>query len=223
MATVLIPWRAGCPHREAALRWLAPRLPWPVVVGEHGHGDWRKAIAVEDAVRRCTDDVLVVHDADVWCDGLPDAVAEVESGAPWAVPHYTVRRLTEAATSTVLAGGGFPAGHEALSERPYRGHLGGGIVVLTRSVWETTPLDPRFVGWGHEDDGWAMALAAMHGPPRRGDADLWHLWHPPQRRQSRTAGSGPSVRLFRRYRAGRRNPTVLAGLAAEARSLLEAP
>ncbi len=216
---VVIPWRDGCPHREASFAWVKSRLEdhgYIVLVGEAPPGPWIKARAVQAA--GSTADVLVIHDADVWCDGLADAVAAVEAGAAWAVPHKPVHRLSEEATTAVLAGDPFGG---VLAQRPYGGHAGGGITVVARSVYESTPLDPRFCGWGQEDDSWAVALTTLHGPPRRGNAELWHLWHPPADRANRMVGNDEGQALFGRYRLGRRDPSAVAAVVNEARVILE--
>lgn len=211
-AAVLVPWRPGCPHREAAWAWLHPRLEasWPVIEGRCEHGPWVKADAVADALTRTTADVLIVHDADVWADNLPDVVARVEPGR-WVIPHRHVHRLDQPSTAAVLAGGPVEG---KTTERPYRGHPGGGVVALHRTDYERTPLDPRFAGWGQEDDAWALALTRTLGGSIRLNADLWHLWHPPQDRRSRVSGSRANVDLFLRYRQAR-TPAAMAQLLAE--------
>jgi hypothetical protein len=166
---------------------------------------------VEAALELTDADLLVVHDADVWCDALDDAIEAVRAGAPWAMPHRRVYRLTEDATNAALDGGdlGGPT-----VEHPYIGWQGGGIVVLPRTTYRDCPLDPRFAGWGAEDEAWARALVALHGKPWRGRAPLWHLWHPPQPRVSRRMGSESSDALLARY--------VIAGKrAGPMRTLIE--
>lgn len=199
---VVIPWRGGCPHREAALEWVTDRwlaLGWPVTVAEHAVGPWVKAKAVTPAVEASTADTIVVADADVWCDAVGDAVEQ--AGRRWAIPHKYVHRLDQPSTADVYAGGDPNLGHR--QERPYRGHAGGGIVVLPRSLYLDVPLDPRFEGWGQEDDAWAQALTVVAGKPWRGQAPLWHLYHPTQPRRSRAIGSEASLALGRRYTAAR--------------------
>lgn len=208
---VLIPWRAGCPHRERALGWVTQQLGHAVILGTHDEGPWCKAKALADAVARSDADVLVVHDADVWCDGLDEAISQVQAGAAWAVPHRMVHRLTEEATADRLAGGTATD----LEQRPYLGYPGGGITVLRRDVWDRVPLDPRFAGWGQEDEAWALALTTMFGAPWRGRADLIHLWHPPQERKSRAVGSDESKRLLRHYQRARRSPVLMTELLQE--------
>ncbi len=212
---VLIPWREGCPHREAALKWVVDRwrsAGYEPVIGECPTGPWRKASAVAAALARTSASVLIVADADVWVD-VSEAVAAVGDGAPWAVPHGPVRRLAEEATRAVLAGA--PLGDGPLTEPAYRGVEGGGVTVLPRDLYEVSPLDPRFAGWGQEDEAWGIALRAVAGRAWRGSAPLYHLWHPPQNRLSRRWGSRDGMTLYRRYRHAARRPEEVRFLLAE--------
>lgn len=219
--SVVVPWRSGCPHRLASWRWLRPKweaLGFEVVEGVHDEGPWCKALAVADGIRKATGSVLVLADADVWCDQTPDAVARCLDGVAWAVPHSLVHRLTHDATLDVIRG--LPLTRrsfrrDSLEEGSYRAHLGGGITVIRRDAYEQVPLDPRFRSWGHEDDAWALALAALIGPAWQSTAPLWHLWHPPQPRLSRDVGSEASAALFARYQTA--DPEGLRRLIEEAR------
>lgn len=176
-------------------------------------GPWNKAAAVMRAARASDADIVIVADADVWTTAIAAAVDAVLVGAPWAVPHARVHRLTEAATAAVRAG----QHHINLEtvEPPYRGVAGGGIVVLPRDTLLEVPLDVRFEGWGQEDVSWAIALHTLAGRAWRGSADLIHLWHPPQPRVSRRTGSLAGSRLARRYAAARGNPDQMRALLAE--------
>jgi len=161
---------------------------------------------------------LIIADADVWCDGVPEAVAAVRRGAGWAIPHYRVLRLTKPATAEVLESGCWPTRRTSTTyaQRPYPGRPGGGMVVLSRETYERVPLDPRFVGWGQEDESWALALGTLVGPSWRGLADLYHLWHEPAPRQSRAFGSAASMRLYNRYAGARKNPARMRQILAAA-------
>ena len=154
----------------------------------------------------------------MWSQETPEAIAAVEAGAAWAVPHIGVSRLTETATAAVLAGlhpDRLPP--EALEEPPYRAHLGGGIVVIRRDVYEQVPLDPRFIGWGREDDSWGVALKTLIGKPVHLRGRLWHLWHPSQPRPDRKHGSEANEALYQRYLAANHSPARLRALIEEAR------
>ncbi|WP_460859644.1 glycosyltransferase family protein [Nocardiopsis coralliicola] len=217
-AAVIIPWRGGCPHREAALGWTAGRwnsAGYEVVLGAMA-GEWCKGAAVADALPALDADLLIIADADCWSDGIGAAVNAVRSGAPWSMPHGPVRRLTHAATLDVL-GGAEPDPGMDLVQRPYAGWPGGGIVVVPRSLYVEAPFDPRFMGWSGEDESAAHAWATLAGPPWRGAAPLWHLWHPPQPRMSRRWGSPEARSLAGRYQAAAGRPDAMLGLIGEAR------
>lgn len=223
---VIVPFTASTLERVQLLAWVIDRhrrAGRDVTIGEAApDGPWVKAAAVNPAVAASTADVVVVADADVWCDGLDAAITAVQAGAAWAVPHHRVMRLTAASTAAVLAGADHrDAGAMRLAERPYPGVAGGGLVVARRDVLEEVPLDARFVGWGREDQAWGAALSVLHGKPWRGIEPLLHLWHRPQERPSRSRGCTTSERLWRRYQAAR-TPAAMRTVIGEARQLVAA-
>jgi len=202
-------------------RWFT--LGYAPTLGRPDGTHWVKAQAVHNAIGDTEADVVIVCDADCWSDGVIEAVERVRDGAPWVIPHHRVHRLTEESTAQVLAG---TDPHEDMPLDPivegitgfsYAGVTGGGIVVLRRDVYEACPLDPRFVGWGQEDEAWGLALRCLYGPPVRLSAPLWHLWHPPQERQSRGVGSEAGMALYKRYARAKRRPELMRGLIDEAR------
>lgn len=220
---VIIPWRDGSDARHRALSWVCDRWretfpSWDLTVSAAPSGDWVKAAAVMPAVVASAADVIVVADADVWCDGVAEAVSAVADGGWWAVPHFLVHRLGQRATQAVY-GGLSPRDAAVLhgvDQAPYVGVEAGGLVVLGRELALDVPLDPRFLGWGGEDHAWGYALSSMVGVPWRGRQDLWHLWHPPQNRRTRLIGSSKSEALRRRYRDARSHPSDMRRLVAEA-------
>ena len=230
MISVLIPYASPCPHRGHALAWVVERwrqaLPGcEIIIGLSPQGPWRKGLAVADAAGRSHGEILVVTDADVWCDRTVEAAGLVAAGRPWAIPHRTVYRLSEVATTRVLEGADPKhtmrvGGREMLSEARYEGIAGGGIVIVSREAYEAAPIDGRFAGWGGEDEAWAMALDTIAGPCRRLDGLLWHLWHPPPQRLSRLVGSHGNDALKRRYREAYSHRDQMLGLVAEGAQLL---
>lgn len=223
---VIIPWRAGCPHRERSLTWVLDQHrhshpDWDIALATAPRsGPWVKADAIANGAAAADADVLVIADADVWCEHLEVAVDAVTTHG-WAVPHDLVHRLSPDSTDQVLAGAdwpGLPLSADNLRDsRPYRGFAGGGITVVRRDVLDAVPLDSRFVGWGHEDEAWAHALGTLIGPPWRGSADLVHLWHPPQQRATRSIGNQTSRQLLARYRRARSDAAVMRTLVEEGR------
>jgi hypothetical protein len=228
--SVIVPLRTGgCVHRERAWSWCRAwwksHFPeWEIVTGSDAfEGPWRKAVAVDGAVRQSTGEVLVVADADVVCDGVAAAVRAVAAGAPWVVPHRDVVRFNEAATAEILAGSSPTAvlagGGRALARPAYRGKPGGGLVVVPRSTWEAAPMDPRFADHGAEDECWGYAMATLAGDAVRLEAPLFHLWHPPQDRRARPRHGGENGALRHRYVRAHRRPAEMRAIVAEASSI----
>lgn len=164
MTAVLVPWRPT-PDRQPAWdmlrrRWQA--LGYEPIEGTCPDGPWVKALAVEDALARTDDDVLVVADADVWCDETAAAIAAVAQGSPWGVPHARILRRAAEGNS--------------LERPPHAAVPGGGITVIHRGAYLACPM-PRLPR--REDEVWGVALTKQFGRPWRGLADLIHYWHEP--------------------------------------------
>lgn len=218
--SVIIPWADdGSVERKESLEYVIGRLDsehpdWQIVLGDGDAHNWCKGDAVGDVVADTFGDVVVVHDADVWCDGLEAAVETIRSKkntTRWAIPHKHVRRLTKDASTASMASGEFGGD---LDQNEYVGVEGGGIVVLERSLLEAVPIDRKFVGWGGEDVAWSIALKAVAGSPWRGDVPLWHLWHEPQKRISRSLGSRENKARLDAYKAAKANRKKMEALVA---------
>lgn len=222
---LVVPWRPDGPERARALDYVLGRYrrehpDWQIRLGTGPPGAWCKSLAVHDAAASTTAEILVLTDADVHTTGTGAAVDEVRAGAGWAIPHTLVHRLTQAATARLI--GIRPGGAHELAEPAYPGMPGGGQLVLPRAVYLDIPIDPRFTGWGQEDESHAAALEALLGPAWRGTADLIHLWHPPQPRLSRARGNPEGWRLRRRYLKARHDPADMRALLQEAHDALNA-
>lgn len=212
---ILVPYGNADTWRARALRtvtaWYARTLPDARVLIGGLDGPWCKARAVAAALRQDVGAaILVVADADCLTPGLPQAIEAVRGGAPWAVPHLKVHRFSRQATEAIhqgVAPGSLTGRRSLLDQDPYKGYEGGGVTVLRRATYLDCPLDPGFVGWGQEDEAWALALNARHGPPWRGRAPLYHLWHEKPNRLNRYAGSEASLRRLAAYRAAQADGT----------------
>lgn len=220
--SIVVPYRPDGAHRDRNWSWLRARhqlYGWEIV--EHDPaGHFSRAAGINGAVHRATGDILVVIDADVFVtpDVLCAAVIEARNGS-WVVPHRKVHRLSEHATSELLAGADLPAVIElpdAYDQKPYTGHIGGGLVVVPAELLRAILFDERFVDWGQEDDAWSAAMHTFFGEPVRGDAPLWHLWHPHPQRGTRRYGSTANRKLWQRYLARVHRPEQMRTLIEEA-------
>lgn len=212
---VVIPYHGSNEHRIRALAMTLDRISLPVTMAWGGE-PWCKAAAVMPVVEASSADIVVVHDADVYCP-LDEAIAAVQAGASWAVPHDQVLRLSEAGTEHFEDGKIIDPFRGDLTEAPYRGVAGGGIVIARRDVILEAPMDQRFIGWGQEDEAWAVALTALFGDPWRGGDRLAHFWHPPMPRVNRRRGNTDGWALFRRYAKASRDEGTMRALLAETR------
>ena len=221
MATVIVPWRAGCDDRERAYRWVRSRLlalGVEVIEAVDDGEPFSKAAAVMRAVREVTDEHVIIHDADVWCEGMMRAAAELDRYA-WAIPHQQVNRLSPDGTARMMAGERVRS--DDAVER-HRGVIGGGIVCVRRDVLERVPFDPRFRGWGGEDVSWGHAMRSLIGQPWRQADVLWHLWHPPAPRRTRALPlAEESHTLMMRYLDARGRRHLLEPIVCEALEALK--
>lgn len=219
--SVIVPYRPDGGHRDRAWqwvrRWWAIEHPdWQVITGTCPDGPWVKALAVGDALTRADGDILVIADADVFTEGARMAVDAVRNGAPWAVPHGLVCRLSESATAAVLGGAMPGTALGGYARKPYTGIEGGGMTVLPRDLYERVPLDSRFENWGQEDESHGLSLTTVAGRRWRGTAPLWHLHHEPQARLNRHVGSAAGRALHVRYQyAAQDGPAAMRALLAE--------
>jgi hypothetical protein len=224
--TVLVPWSDTGPERAAAWAWVRSRYESAglhVVTGHSDASGFSRTGAILDARGRTDADVLIVADADVWCDDVDELVAQAFVHG-WAIPNL-LYRLSAESTDQVLAGAswrGLPLSTDNPQDsQPYRVHPAGTLLALTAETFDAAPPDPRFVGWGQEDDAWAITLRTLVGPPTRIPADVVHLWHPPQPRRTRVVGNEANVRLLRRYQRAQRRPDRIRALLEEANAWVE--
>lgn len=223
--SVIIPFRAGDPYREQNRDWVVEFYrtfypSWQVVVVDEPGDPFSKAAAIRAGVDQSFGDVLVIADADLIVTHLRSAVGAVAQGrAKWAIPHTNVHRLAWDATKQILRGADPRDFAQRTAERIYRGLIGGGILVIDRDAFMGCPPDPRFRGWGGEDEAWGLALQTLVGEPWRGSAQLLHLWHPPAARMARLRGNDHNESLVLRYRQASKNQRQMTDLVAEHREV----
>lgn len=214
---IIIPYAGSDPARERALEWVVDHCQYPFKV-TIGVLPFNKARTFMPAVESSSAEIVVMHDADVWTPGLDQAIEAVKNGAGFAIPHWTVYRLTDAATDGFIAGADW--NDLELARPSYVGVAGGGIVVARRDTMLDIPMDPRFESWGQEDESWAMALWCLLGEPWRGKAPLIHLWHPLEARHGQRMGTQTGWNLRNRYACVRYDLSGMRDLLLEGQDAL---
>lgn len=212
--SVIIPYRKREEISERALAFVRARYAelhpeWQVVLG-NCRGAWSKGKAIASALRKAEGDRLVIADADSFTEPGPlESAVESLEEFQWSVPHKTVIRLDADSSERVL-GGATPIA-KGLARPRYRGTIGGGLIVVRRSLYdELGGIDPRFKGWGGEDLTFGWMLLLLGGPFMRYGGYLWHLWHQPETTNLR--GSEASEALVAEYRAVSSEPDGMRAL-----------
>lgn len=180
---------------------------------------WSKAESIIAGLRAVTTEYVIMSDGDVILsrNELEGHLRTLARGAAWVVPQARVRRLTQAGTDALYERSDFGIDTLLAMEAyaPHRAMPGGGLLMARAGTLRAVPPDPRFRGWGQEDEAWARALSTLVGAPHRGIATLHHLWHPPAARVGRSVGSPASKALYARYVAAWRQPAKMRELLAE--------
>lgn len=179
---VLVPFRGDGGWRDRAFEHVhrhLQQLPYELVVGDSGDVPFSFGRTFNQLADRPWD-VAVLHDADsiVPLDNIVAAVDQVGPGITY--PWNRLIGLTRQASKVWFRTGQIPDSGFRRQRPPGRIPQGGPRVV-TRDLWETVKgFDPRFVGWGGEDDVFARCAEILVAGPKRLDGTLVELWHPKQ-------------------------------------------
>lgn len=185
-AVILVPRRAGIADRDALWEytraWWAERHPEVrIVEGDHTEGTlFNRSAAINRAAAKAGSwDVAAIIDADVLID--PDVVrrafgSALETGR-MTIPFNVRKDLSAKGTAVVM--GGYRGSWERYVYRRFRDMVSA-VVVVSRELWDATGgFDEAFVGWGWEDNAFAVMCETFGGPIDRWPGELWHLYHAP--------------------------------------------
>lgn len=179
---ILVPRRADNGHRDNL--WKYCKEQWSVYgydiyEGDHLEGPFNRSAAVNAAARLAGDwETAIVIDSDVLVDGhnVRQAIELSEKTGRQVFPFRDYRALNEKGAKLVLEGfNGNWMPHVRATFKDNRS----ACFVIPRRTWDKVGgFDERFVGWGWEDLAFAFAVSAAAGNYLRLSGDLWHLWHP---------------------------------------------
>jgi predicted glycosyltransferase involved in capsule biosynthesis len=227
--SLLIPFRSNG-ERSAQFDWLQEKWnflgsDFEIIVSEDdGLDPYSKTIAINNAYKKSTAEILAMVDADVWLDPqiLLDAAAFITSNPnSWIRPCTDVYRIKKTKTKEIISGDpsfSFPEITQKDCERV--SVAVGGVFVFSKKQFETLGgMDPRFRGWGGEDNAWTIIMNKKFSYSQRWNKNLYHLWHPREKDSNgRVISFGQTtdnLELVSEYRVAVANKTLTNNLIAE--------
>lgn len=223
--SLIVPWKYTY-GRERIWRYLWPAWEaegFEVVLASLSDFEpWCKGKAWAQGLQKASCEYVCLMDADCWVPALSDAVGLLSEGHRWVQGQDVVLRF-DAATTLRLLGGEIAIEDAArldhVWEEVARKSSAGVGTILRRADAEEIPLDPRFIGWGYEDNAWWEALTTMWGQPGRLPSSIcYHLHHEPQPDKDRVPSSKqPNWLLWREYVRANGRPQRMEAVVARAR------
>ncbi len=187
MLSIIVPFRGDGGARDRNWDWCRRRWEslWPdaELVVSDCDGPFARGRALNDGVRRSSGDLLLLADADGADDpGVIEAALGLVKSGNWVIAYSAVdgyQSLTEDATRRLLA----RSPEVPLNLRPedvqQRCHSYSGAICLSRyAYWSIGGFDPRFQGFGYEDNAFQHALDTLWGHHVRVEGAHLHLHHP---------------------------------------------
>ena len=208
--SILVPCTISSFDKQRAENWRWLEAYWKsnlpdseVVVGVDKRGTpFSKSVAVNDAVRKSTGDILVIIDADSYL-AVPSVLrcareirmAEERGWKLWYVPYRNLYRLTEQASRVILDSDPespppfphAPPESDIMNTALYQGtpvsrigHWYGAMAqIMSREAFETVGgWDERMRGWGGEDHAAMVAMDTLYAPHKSLPDTIAHIWHP---------------------------------------------
>ena len=141
-----------------------------------------KAKAVNEAALKASGEIFMVVDSDVVFNlDLVTKILALIDLHPWLIPYRYGWRLTPEITDSWLVQG-IPSiiqinETNTLINTTNQGAM---INVMRRSCFEAVGgFDERYLGWGGEDEAFAMSLDTICGRHFRMNEAIYHMWHQP--------------------------------------------
>lgn len=158
------------------------------------------------AVKQATKEILVIADADVIFD--PEVIVKSISllnGAAIVVPFTEVYNLDKGNTEELLkTEPKWPIDipfEECTKETFYPGFAGKLLMVKKETFEKVGGYDERFIGWGGEDDAFALAVRTLCGGLVNVSGGIYHLWHPVSHYHTHPHGEANRDLVWRYYQS----------------------
>lgn len=123
--------------------------------------------------------MAVILDSDVICDParVRQAVERSRESGRMVLPFDIRNDLSPDGTTHIMRG--HSGSWKRWVRRTYPDMVSS-VVAVPRGLWDAVGgFDETFVGWGFEDNAFAVACETFGGPIEHIKGEAWHLFHPP--------------------------------------------
>lgn len=183
---VAVPYKThNGPRRDLLWRFVREHLEkhhpgFTIYVGESAQVPFNRSVAINDAAAKAgVWDVAVISDADthVAPAQLDEAVRLATQTGRLVAAFTSVVELDRVATERFLSGVKNPR-LSAVRIRDAPIATQSSVLAVPRALWDAVDgFDPKFRGWGGEDNAFWRSCAIVAGEPLRVDGQALHLWH----------------------------------------------
>lgn len=189
--SILVPYKSDNGIRDKNWAWIEKRYTSlmpnaEICMGESTTELFSRSDAINNAARKATRDIFIIADSDITFD-----IEQIQLGLSmlskykFVVPFSHIIRLDSSLTNKLIS---YPSNISLSSidtnnckkdtGTPY--YLVGGIGIIEKSTFfQCGGFDPRFQGWGGEDDAFSYVIKHLYGEfGRPTDNNMYHLFHP---------------------------------------------
>lgn len=185
---ILVPRRAGNDERDRLWAWVRSwwereHPDWEVFEGHHDTGLFNRSAAVNraaglaDWMAPAPWDVALIIDADVLVDPerTRQAVLKADETGSMVMPFNIRKDVSLQGTARILDA--YRGSWAPFVRRTYP-NMVSACIAVPRRLWDAVGgFDEGFVGWGFEDNAFAVSCETFGGPIVRIKGELWHLFH----------------------------------------------
>jgi hypothetical protein len=235
--SLLVPLRLDGKRDVRAKAWDWVRRRWAAVLPEaelvmgtdDGGEPFSKTVAVNDAYRKSSGNMLVIADADSWVerDQLGQAIEMAWRRERLVVPWMKAYRFPKESSDQVMAAD--PAGplpvtaeHRRLGkdDAPSPASAAMVLCIQRRAFERVGGMDPRFRGWGSEDVSFGLSCWTMLGRNAYILGEAYALYHPRplndgRMRVWRNDPGSLNFELWHRYQRAQGRPELMTALCRE--------